>query len=795
MIYLSLGLAAIAALVISRNCRQPVLLVATLILLLVQLFGIGLHYVADYLTGDGINESVLFHLKVGTEGAGYSEFMGIYLGVAGYFLVIGLFLLLCVRVARAGRSNSNVSKVRAAPVVLGMFLLAASFATNPALYDLHSLQSSRSANISIQPPSDYAITADFKAQNKKNLVFVYLESVERTFLDEDVFPGLMPRLAALERRAVTFTDMQQVFGTSWTIAGMVGSQCGVPLVTQGGGNTMGAISRFLPNAVCLGDILKQDGYHLEYMGGADSTFAGKGNFYKSHGFARVQGLDELMNGLSDPSYRSSWGLYDDSLFERAEKELLRLSEQSQPFGFFMLNLDTHTPNGHISKSCNQVKYQSGELRYLNAVHCTDKVVADFIETLLENDSIYDDTIIVVATDHFAMRNSATDMLEQAQRSNLFWIFDKDLKPATVARTGTTLDIGATVLSLLDPKFAKLGFGRSLLQSNSLAHQNGLSQFEEQLRDAYGYFLSLWDFPSVIDGFNFEASSGKARTPLADIDAPFMQVFDADLVNKGLYLAGPNAPPLLTRLTELDNRDSLVWVDECRTLTIFYQASNEQLPSDGLCVIFGNPITEVVHAQALPDNKYFASSRVLDLLERSEPLAEGELVKRQLVQENLVKFGVPSIEVTQLGKNLGELVVRSAGGKDNGLSFARLGSKNPRLNMDRGITAISINGNGQMRKVFHMDTCAEGWMDRLGAPNRLVELSHEVRGSEEHFVVVVADSADCGRGKPSHLLEGLGLDVDNRIGFRTPYIGIISPSGEIEEFYGQAEDSIVVASEY
>ena len=131
MIYLSAGLALIAGLLISRNCRRPALLLAMVLLLLIQFFGIGLYYVADYLTGEGINESVLFHLKVGTEGAGYREFMGIYLGVADYLVVIGLFLLLCVRVARAGRSNSNVSKVRVAPGVLGVFLLVAAYVKLP----------------------------------------------------------------------------------------------------------------------------------------------------------------------------------------------------------------------------------------------------------------------------------------------------------------------------------------------------------------------------------------------------------------------------------------------------------------------------------------------------------------------------------------------------------------------------------------------------------------------------------------------------------------------------------------
>jgi len=49
------------------------------------------------------------------------------------------------------------------------------------------------------------------------------------------------------------------------------------------------MNNFMPDAVCLGDILKSRGYHLEFMGGANNEFAGKGLFYKNHGFVSVEG--------------------------------------------------------------------------------------------------------------------------------------------------------------------------------------------------------------------------------------------------------------------------------------------------------------------------------------------------------------------------------------------------------------------------------------------------------------------------------------------------------------------------
>lgn len=59
---------------------------------------------------------------------------------------------------------------------------------------------------------------------------------------------------------------------------LVNSQCGLPLSLPGGqGNNMGSISQFMPEAYCLGDILKDNGYELKFIGGAKSDFAGKRN--------------------------------------------------------------------------------------------------------------------------------------------------------------------------------------------------------------------------------------------------------------------------------------------------------------------------------------------------------------------------------------------------------------------------------------------------------------------------------------------------------------------------------------
>ena len=55
----------------------------------------------------------------------------------------------------------------------------------------------------------------------------------------------------------------------------------------------------LPLARCIGDILNAENYELHYIGGSDLDFAGKGNFYETHNFNKVQGWYELEKILDD----------------------------------------------------------------------------------------------------------------------------------------------------------------------------------------------------------------------------------------------------------------------------------------------------------------------------------------------------------------------------------------------------------------------------------------------------------------------------------------------------------------
>ena len=115
-------------------------------------------------------------------------------------------------------------------------------------------------------PQDVAIT--FPDQ-KKNLVYIFLESMEVTYTDKEnggaFDTGCIPELQDLARENEDFSGKDQKLngahalpGTTWTAAAMFSQTSGIPLTTEAGDN-MDTQESFYGNAVTLGDILEQEG--------------------------------------------------------------------------------------------------------------------------------------------------------------------------------------------------------------------------------------------------------------------------------------------------------------------------------------------------------------------------------------------------------------------------------------------------------------------------------------------------------------------------------------------------------
>lgn len=447
--------------------------------------------VSDYFTAEGINEAAIYHLRYGLEGAGFAEYRGLIiiaiLSVALFLFAIFWWIL------RRPRSSGKESHIRHPWAnSMPLILVSGALLANPATSDLYHLlkkKPTQSGEFDRYYTKPYLLTT---TEAGKNLVMIYAESLERTYFDESRFPGLIKGLRELESRSIHFTHIGQAKGTGWTIAGMVASQCGIPLFSPSDGNSMSGMDKFLPSATCLGDLLQKRGYHLTYFGGANIEFAGKRNFYESHQFDEIRGRRELLPDIPDKSYQSGWGLFDDDLFNLAYRRFEELSKTGDRFGLFMLTLDTHHPDGHPSKSCEAVRYRDGTNPILNAVACSDYLISAFVDRI-QRSKFRDNTVIVIASDHLAMRNTAYDLLTSGPRNNMFMIIDPaHVQHSAIATPGSTLDIGTTVLPFLGYK-GQIGLGHDLVGASPQAVAD--IQYIQNHLDAWQQpVIKLWAFP-------------------------------------------------------------------------------------------------------------------------------------------------------------------------------------------------------------------------------------------------------------------------------------------------------------
>lgn len=408
-------------------------------------------------------------------------------------------------------------------------------------------------------------------EEKKSLILIYVESLEQGYFDETRFPGLLPHLQEVEEQSLSFAYLEQLPGLSWTIAGMVGSQCGIPLVTPPGQQD-DAIAPFLPGARCMGDYLSQNGYRLEYMAGAKSNFAGKKTFLQGHGFDRVQGRDQLEKFAKSDKDLNPWGVQDDIVFQRVAKRAHVLHQKGKPFVLSTLTLGTHHPRGHVSASCEGREYGDGENAMLNAVHCTDFLLGNLIDELRSQPGA-ENTVIAVLSDHIAMHNTASSLLEQGDRRNTLMLLGEDIEPGVVERIGSQLDIAPTMMSTMEFQIESLGLGRNLLEWRpSFVEANDDSH--AALRDHFPRLRTLWGVANIDEGLTYVESPDQVLAGARKWGVPLV----LGLEEKGTVseVLGSGAD-----IASLPKDTDFVWVDDCAAIGI------EPTPGLPLCVAWGS----------------------------------------------------------------------------------------------------------------------------------------------------------------------------------------------------------------
>jgi hypothetical protein len=401
----------------------PVSVPASVLAYLAWLFLVLGEGVSYYLQADTFNARFFAHLNPGNLRTGLRAFPTM-VGGGTALLVIMLVASAALLgwTARRGRRHSATARSGPAIITLGILILVVLGVDSAPRRLIGYLARTQQAAHFSDTPQGRAV-ADLLdlhpvpkrkviAAPGKNVVWIYMESLERIYWDPEVFPGLTPNLNRLRKQGLDFSGFETFSGANYTMAGLFASQCGVPLFTSAfagldtvAGNTTDA-STFHPKIACFGDVLHKAGYSQVYMGGAPIVFSNKDLFFRLHAYDEALGLQQLEAEAGGSLPESGWGIYDSVLFKLALARYQKLAADRKPFNLTLLTLDTHPPDGRPSPGCPRYAPNSNSM--LQAVHCTDYLLGNFIDALSRQPD-WKNTVVVIMSDHLMMRNDAESL--------------------------------------------------------------------------------------------------------------------------------------------------------------------------------------------------------------------------------------------------------------------------------------------------------------------------------------------------------------------------------------------------
>lgn len=337
-------------------------------------------------------------------------------------------------------------------------------------------------------------------EQKQNLIYIYLESMEISFLSQELGGGNdvnpIPELYELAQNNLNFSHNDSVggfsslVGSTWTVGAMVSSSAGIPLKTpfNVGGNDYGK-NAFLPGVTTLSDILHENGYYQALMVGSESEFGGRRQYYEQHHTDKIYDLATAReDGIVPKNYYVWWGIEDYRLYEYAKQELTEMAKQDKPFAFTMLTVDSHHVDGYMCKYCENTYPE----QYENVLACASKQLSAFVKWIQAQD-FYENTTIVISGDHPTMDGEyiARNVPSSYDRKVYNCFINAKADALNAKKRGfSAFDMFPTTLAAMGCQIEgeRLGLGTNLFSDiPTLCEEMGMTEFAIELSKKSNYY--------------------------------------------------------------------------------------------------------------------------------------------------------------------------------------------------------------------------------------------------------------------------------------------------------------------
>ena len=286
-------------------------------------------------------------------------------------------------------------------------------------------------------PFKREVKSHFKKEDPKNLIIFLQESLGAQFVKvTDGEDGITPNLNRLSKDGLLFKNLYSNGTRSIRgIAGVVSGNFAIP------GKGVLKRNKSQNDFFTISSLLEPLGYHTMFIYGGESRFDNMRGWFLGNGFDEI--IDEPK--FKDPQFVGTWGVCDEEVVKRADREFKKLYEKGEKFASVIFSTSNHAPFDFPEDKIKLIESEKKK-SVKNAIKYADFAIGEFIK-LAKKSGYYKDSIIVVIADH-NVRVYGDDMVPVDMFHIPAIILGSDIKPKVYEKLSTQPDVLATALDLM-----------------------------------------------------------------------------------------------------------------------------------------------------------------------------------------------------------------------------------------------------------------------------------------------------------------------------------------------------------
>jgi phosphoglycerol transferase MdoB-like AlkP superfamily enzyme len=297
------------------------------------------------------------------------------------------------------------------------------------------------------PGNPYSITRKISNPGPErawNVVLISVESFSADFMAKfGNTEGITPFLDSLADHSLLFTNLYAT-GTR-TVRGLEALSICVP-PTPGQSIVRRPHNEHL---FSLGQVFNEKGYVSQFIYGGYSYFDNMGYYFENNGYKLV---DRAALKDEEIDYENIWGVADENLFELALREIDTQAGHQKVFAHIMTTSNHRPftyPDGRIDIPSHTSR--GGAVKY------TDYAIGKFIKEASQK-SWFGNTVFVVVADHCASSAGKTELPVNKYHIPMLIYSPGNVTPGTMDRLMSQIDIGPTLLGLLNFSYISNFYG-------------------------------------------------------------------------------------------------------------------------------------------------------------------------------------------------------------------------------------------------------------------------------------------------------------------------------------------------